>query len=240
MHKILSFWLAGFICFLFFVNTACSKQSMTTTIQDTTHSSDNAKTLLALGDSYTIGQSVDPNQNFPEQTVDVLKAAGINMNPPRIIATTGWTTIDLQNGINLQNPQGPFDAVTLLIGVNDQYQGLDTGGYKIRFTQLLQESIAFAGNDTAHVFVLSIPDYSVTPFAANYDTAKIRIQLQEFNSINKQISLSYHVTYIDITPLTEEMKTNTALVADDGLHPSALEYMQWVNLLAPAMEKVLK
>jgi lysophospholipase L1-like esterase len=92
------------------------------------------------------------------------------MSAPYIIATTGWTTIDLENAINSDQPKGPYDLVTLLIGVNDQYQGFDTGGYRTRFTQLLQESIAFAGNNPSHVFVLSIPDYSVTPFAQNYAT----------------------------------------------------------------------
>ncbi len=211
-------------------------------IQDSTHDSTmvTGKTYLALGDSYTIGQSVPSNENFPAQTVAALQADSINMGAPYIIATTGWTTIDLQNAINSAQPKGPYDLVTLLIGVNDQYQGLDTGSYRTRFTELLQESIAFAGNNPSHVFVLSIPDYSVTPFAQNSDTAEIRAQLEEFNAINYQISMAYNVGYINITPLTEEMKTNGSLVADDGLHPSALEYTQWVALLAPQVAAVLK
>jgi lysophospholipase L1-like esterase len=244
MNKILSFVLANIICFSFFC-AACSKQTMmqnTTHLgQDSTHDTTvAAKTFLALGDSYTIGQSVPSNENFPAQTVTILQADSISMRAPQIIATTGWTTIDLQNAINAANIQTTYDVVTLLIGVNDQFQGLDTGGYRTRFTQLLQQSIVLAGNKTSHVFVLSIPDYSVTPYAKDYDTAKIRMQLEEFNAINKQIALTYNVAYINITPLTEEMKTNSTLIANDGLHPSALEYTQWVDLLAPEIAKVLK
>jgi lysophospholipase L1-like esterase len=247
MNKFLSLIIANIFCIFIFTGSACSKENMnnqSTVIDTTTQTNDSivvsAKHYLALGDSYTIGQSVDPSMNFPSQAVAVLNTMGIKLGSPQIIATTGWTTIDLQNAIALQQPKGPYDVVTLLIGVNDQYQHLDTVGYKTRFTQLLHESIAFAGNDTARVFVLSIPDYSVTPYAQDYDTATIRQQLLQFNALNKAITLANNVTYIDITPLTEAMKNNTSLTANDGLHPSALEYTQWVNLLAPAMAEVLK
>ena len=127
---------------------------------------DTARTYLALGDSYTIGQSVGITERFPAQTNTLLKSTGIKMAEPRYIATTGWRTDDLAAAINSQNPQGPFDVVSLLIGVNDQYQLRDTNGYRERFRQLLLKSISLAGNKRNHVFVLSIPDYSVTPFAA--------------------------------------------------------------------------
>ena len=142
--------------------------------------------------------------------------------------------------LHQQNPQGPYDVVTLLIGVNDQYQHFDTGGYRIHFTQCLQNAIALAGNKKDHVFVLSIPDYSVTPFAANSDTAQIRKELDEFNAINKEITLSFNISYTDITPLTREAKNDASLIAGDGLHPSGKEYAKWAALLAPEIEKVLK
>jgi lysophospholipase L1-like esterase len=197
-------------------------------------------TLLALGDSYTIGQSVNEEERFPAQTISILKNKNILFKTPEYIATTGWTTLNLLDAIAQQNPQAPYDVVSLLIGVNDQYQHFDTGGYRIHFTQCLQKAITLAGNKSDHVFVLSIPDYSVTPFAQNSDTAQIRKELDEFNAINKEITLSYNISYTDITPLTREAKTDASLIAGDGLHPSGKEYVKWAQLLAPQIEKVLK
>lgn len=204
-------------------------------------STDNANyTWLALGDSYTIGESVSEGERFPAQTISLLKKDSFNFSTLKYIATTGWTTVDLLNAIAAQNPKGSYDVVSLLIGVNDQYQHMDTAGYRIHFTQCLQNAIALAGNRTDHVFVLSIPDYSVTPFAANSDTAQIRKELDAFNAINKEITLSYKISYTDITPFTREAKTNASLIAGDGLHPSGKEYAKWAEALVPAIEKVLK
>src|SRR5215471_3773785 len=113
---------------------------------------------LALGDSYTIGESVNEDERYPAQTVALLKNGNINIQAPQYIATTGWTTLNLLDAIASQNPQGPFDIVTLLIGVNDQYQHFDTGSYRKNFTACLERAIALSGNKTDHVFVLSIPD----------------------------------------------------------------------------------
>ena len=198
------------------------------------------KRYLALGDSYTIGQSVAPDQNFPSQLVTRLRAAGISLQDPEIIAVTGWTTRDLGNAIGIRKPKGPYDAVTLLIGVNDQYQGLDILGYREGFTRLLNSAIRLTGNRPSRVFVLSVPDYSVTPFANTLDTGSIREQLDLFNSINKAITLFLHATYIDLTQLTREMKINPELVAGDGLHPSAMEYRYWTDLLEPQMAVALR
>ncbi len=144
------------------------------------------------------------------------------------------------NGIATKNPHGLYNVVSLLIGVNDQYQQFDTGGYRTDYTQCLQKAITLAGNKTDHVFVISIPDYSITPFAAGSDTAEIRRQIDEFNAINKEVTLSYNISYTDITPLTREAKTDASLIAGDGLHPSGKEYAKWAELLAPEIEKVLK
>ncbi len=197
------------------------------------------KTWLALGDSYTIGQSVGANDRFQAQTANLLKQSGINIGEPDYIATTGWTTSNLTNAIASQNPAN-HDVVSLLIGVNDQYQMHDTTGYRQRFTSLLNKAIQLANGKKSQVFVLSIPDYSVTPFAAGSDTAQIRKEIDWFNAINSQVTQSYAVAYLDITPGTRLAKTNTALLAFDGLHPSALEYGNWANRLAPIMLPVLK
>jgi lysophospholipase L1-like esterase len=238
--------------FLFCLMMGCTKPSSSSVINnmDTTMSNGNSPNTdttnngiyrwLALGDSYTIGQSVKEEERFPAQTISILKSNNLLFKTPEYIATTGWTTINLLDGIKTQKPQGPYDVVSLLIGVNDQYQHMDTGGYRPHFIQCLEKAIALAGNKTDHVFVVSIPDYSVTPFAQNSDTAQIRQQLDEFNAINKEITLSYNISYTDITPLTREAKNDASLIAGDGLHPSGKEYAKWAAALAPEIEKVLK
>jgi lysophospholipase L1-like esterase len=197
------------------------------------------KTWLALGDSYTIGQSVASADRFATQTANLLKLAGVNIGEPDYIATTGFTTTNLANAIAAQNP-AKHDVVSLLIGVNDQYQTHDTSGYRQRFTSLLAKAIQLANGKTSNVFVLSIPDYSVTPFAAGTDTAQIRKELDWFNAINQQVTQSYGIAWLDITPGTRLAKTNTALLVYDGLHPSKIEYKNWADRLAPMMLPVLK
>ena len=128
-----------------------------------------SKTYLALGDSYTIGESVSAAERFPNQTVSLLRSQNIRINDPRIIATTGWTTRNLIDAINSSTLQNNYDIVSLLIGVNNQYQGKSIGEYKTEFTLLLNRAIQYAGGKPTHVFVLSIPDYSVTPFASGSD-----------------------------------------------------------------------
>lgn len=197
--------------------------------------------MLSLGDSYTIGQSVSSTATFPAQTANWLNAyTSLVCGQPQIIATTGWTTTNLQNAIATQNPQGPYDIVTLLIGVNDQYQRQDTGSYRFRFTQLLIKSISLANGLPKHVFVLSIPDYSVTPFAASSDTARIRREIDFFNSINKDVSTVYGVNYLDITPSTRMAKNDPSLLAPDGLHPSGVEYKKWAERLGPQIKEALQ
>lgn len=199
-----------------------------------------AKTYLALGDSYTIGQGVATSENFPSQATDWLVTNGINISEPKIIATTGWTTTHLESAINSQNPKGPFDVVSLLIGVNDQYQQYNMSGYRERFTGLLQKAIQLAGNKSSHVFVLSIPDYSVTPFAQNADRSKIQKEINGFNEINKAVTLQHNCQYLDITASTRESINDPSLIAKDGLHPSGKEYKKWAERLGPLMKAVLQ
>ena len=218
---------------------SCSKKKVSPTVS-VPPTITPVKTYLALGDSYTIGQSVAANERFPAQTVSLLKQQGINMTDPVYIAQTGWTTANLQSAIANQNPPSTFDVVLLLIGVNDQYQGMDTSGYALRFTQLLEKAIQLAGGKKSNVFVLSIPDYSATPFVATVNKSKVSTEIDWFNAINKRITATYNVSYTDITPSTREAVTNAALVANDNLHPSGLEYKKWAEMLAPKMSTVLK
>lgn len=215
-------------------NIACTKVSHTAmTTTDTTQ-----LTYLALGDSYTIGESVSVNDRFPAQAAATLAKQGIHVVTPQYIATTGWTTIDLQNAIDAQKPHGPFDIVTLLIGVNDQYRKYPVSEYPSKFTRLLQAAVGLAGNRKDRVFVLSIPDYSVTPFGGG--SSKIHDDIDAYNAINKEITLGKGVAYIDITGISRMAGADPSLVAGDGLHPSAKQYALWVEQLAPVIEKALR
>ena len=198
------------------------------------------KTFLALGDSYTIGQNVPSNDNFPNQAVQLLKSSGYDFKPAEIVATTGWTTDELQNNINNRSFTPPYDIVTLLIGVNNQYRGRPVDTYKPEFENLLKQATQFAGGKANHVFVLSIPDWGVTSFAAGRDRDQIAREIDEYNAANKNISETYKVNYIDITPWTREATHDLSLVASDGLHPSAKEYKRWSEKLADKIKVLIQ
>jgi len=195
---------------------------------------------LALGDSYTIGESVALSKNFPHQTVALLRKEKISIDDPVIIAKTGWTTDELQEMLNRTRLQIPFDFVSLLIGVNNQYRGRSPEEYAEQFTQLLQQAIGYAGEKTNHVIVVSIPDWGVTPFAEGRDRAKIAKEIDVFNAINEKISNQYKVHYINITAFTREAATDKTLVTKDGLHPSAKDYARWAEKVKEVMMKELK
>jgi lysophospholipase L1-like esterase len=184
-------------------------------------------TLLCLGDSYTIGEMVLPNENFPTQTFKLLRNSGYDFETPEIVAKTGWTTDELQNAINNHHFKNSYDFVTLLIGVNNQYRGGMIEDYKPQFESLLKKAIEFAKGKADHVIVLSIPDWGVTPFAKDRNRNEIAKQIDKYNKVNEEISSAFHVNYIDITPGTRESGSDLSLLASDGLHPSAKEYARW-------------
>ena len=215
------------------ITSACSKKVVRTAAAET-------KTYLALGDSYTIGQGVQPTERFPFLLAATLRNEGIPLAEPRYIATSGWTTLNLQNAIESENPPSTFDLVTLLIGVNDQYQFRDTTGYRLRFAQLLTKAITLAKGRMERVFVLSIPDYSATPFVPPSDKQRVRTQIDQFNTINKDVTVNRGVTYVDITPLTREVVNDPSLLANDQLHYSRKEHLEWVKLLVPLVRERLK
>jgi lysophospholipase L1-like esterase len=231
--------LVGFLISIGAGLPACTKATSNTNSNTGPQPSTNNKTYLALGDSYTIGQSVQPAERFPHLTAALLRQQNITVGDPQYIAMTGWTTLNLQNAIS-QTTLGTYDVVSLLIGVNDQYQGLDTAGYRNRFTQLINKAVSLAGNNTKKVFVLSIPDYSATPFVPAASKPMIKKEIDDFNAINKQITLGYNIAYIDITPLTREVVNDPSLLANDGLHYSGREHQKWAALLAPLMKAVLQ
>ncbi len=246
MFKKYSFTILVFLftAAIFIITASCSKKVAYTylTANDTTSviippAAAGTKRLLALGDSYTIGQSVGENDRFPNQTLHLLNAAGANVKyPAEIIAQTGWTTQNLLNAIASATPKPtpPYDLVTLLIGVNNQYQNLDTAQYRIQFIQCLNKAIEYSGNRKQRVFVLSIPDYGATPFGSSNAT-QIGLEIDRFNAINKQVCLQMGIDYTDITPSTRMAVNNPSLVASDGLHPSGLEYAKWAAMLKAKM-----
>jgi len=195
---------------------------------------------LALGDSYTIGESVETTLRYPVQIADSLKKRGYPVEAPEIIAVTGWTTSDLMAGIKAADPKGPYDLVSLLIGVNNQYRGMDINIYRTEFGELIDQSIKFAGNDTGRVIVLSIPDWGVTRFASGRDREKIAREIDQYNAINKEITLSRGIVWIDVTAISRLAEQDETLIAGDGLHPSGRMYTEWVRLAFSEIVKMLK
>lgn len=195
---------------------------------------------LALGDSYTIGESVDLTKSFPYQLVQLLRKKGCNFYAPEIIAKTGWTTDELQQAISNYIFFPKYDFVTLLIGVNNQYRGRDAIEYKQQFEELLKKAIEFANGKKEHVIVVSIPDYSLTPFAKSMDVEKISKEIEVFNGINKAVSIQYKVQHIDITSALKENKNLDDLIAGDGLHPSEKEYANWAEKIVEVIVAQLK
>src|SRR5688572_12843768 len=181
---------------------------------------------LALGDSYTIGESVAEDQRWPVQLVKEFKARGKNFSNPKIIATTGWRTDDLKNAIIKENPARDYDLVSLLIGVNNQYQGKSVDTYAPEFEELLRMAIQFAGGDKSKVFVVSIPDYGFTPFGKEKQE-KITKELSDYNRVNKDIADKLGVKYFNITDVSRKGFEDPELVANDGLHPSGKMYSEW-------------
>ncbi len=206
--------------------------SLTITLQEDTMQSASYR-FLALGDSYTIGESVQESDRWPVQLAAALRRRNIAVDDPLIIARTGWTTDELNAGIDQAQPQGTFDLVTLLIGVNNQYRGRSAEEYRTEFTNLLQRAIAFAGGDASRVVVVSIPDWGVMPFAEGRDREKIARAIDAFNAVNWEEAVRAKVHYVDVTPISREAGRRPELVADDGLHPSALQYRLWVDLMEP-------
>lgn len=189
-------------------------------------------TFLALGDSYTIGESIMLHESFPYQTVQLLRKKGLNFNAPELIAKTGWTTDELLDQISKTELSPTYNIVTLLIGVNNQYRGLAIETYKTEFEIVLKKAISLAANNANHVIVLSIPDWGITPFAADRDQKKIADEIDAYNQINEALTQSFHALYINITGFTREALVDMDLLASDKLHPSGKDYYRWAEKLA--------
>ena len=188
---------------------------------------------LALGDSYTIGESVSAQERWPVQLAALLRQQGIDLGEPQIIARTGWTTDELSDGIDRAGPKGPFALVSLLIGVNNQYRRRPLSEYREQFVALLERAIDLAGGKAERVLVLSIPDWGVTPFADGQNRAAIGTAIDDFNRVNATETKRLGAHYVDVTAESRQAASDPALIARDGLHPSGKMYSDWAQLALP-------
>lgn len=207
------------VCLLTFISMNMSGQIM---------SRNKPVRFLALGDSYTIGESVAEVQCWPMQLIAALKIRGYTCHDPEIIAVTGWRTDDLKKAVDGSNLSKDYNLVSLLIGVNNQYQGRSIEEYKVQFEDLLLTAIEYTGGDKSKVFVLSIPDYGYTPFGREKQ-AQISEQIDAFNAVNKSVTEKNGVSYVNVTDISRRGLKDPDLVAEDGLHPSGKMYGLWVE-----------
>ena len=207
---------------------------------DQSRASGDPASYLALGDSYTIGEGVHEAERWPVQLVGLLRTAGVHIAEPRIVARTGWTTDELDAAIDAAALHPPYDLVSLLIGVNNQYRGRPLGEYAEQFKILLERAAGFAGGAGGRVLVLSVPDWGCTPFAAGRDAKGIAAEIDAFNAANRRIALGRGAVYVDITEATRELGAGPGSVVGDGLHPSAQVYEVWARRALPAALAVLR
>jgi lysophospholipase L1-like esterase len=217
----------------------CSSSNSVTQTAETDNPSGMDYSYLALGDSYTIGESVAESERWPVQLVARLNEDGYKVAPPKIIAKTGWTTGNLLKAMRSElNYTRKFDLVSILIGVNNQYQGKSIEDYEEELREIFKLALNHSKLREKGVFALSIPDYGVTPFGeANAET--IGEEIDEFNAVFRQVAKEFEVNFYNITPISREAARDEALIADDGLHPSALMYRYWVDEIIEEIPQML-
>jgi lysophospholipase L1-like esterase len=219
------FLFIQFIVFIFFLNCTVKEKP--------------SYSYLALGDSYTIGESVNENDRWPVQLSKKLNAIGIAFSAPEIIAKTGWTTDELKTGIDNQILNYPYDWVSLMIGVNNQYRNRPIENFKEEFETLIDLALSFNGNNKKRLFVLSIPDWGKMPFAKNRNQEQISREIDDFNQVIYEICALKEVLFIDITPLSRRVENHPEWIGSDGLHPSGLQYTEWVNEILTHIEPLV-
>ena len=193
---------------------------------------------LALGDSYSIGEGVPEAGRWPVQLAVRLRREGVALDDPTIVATTGWTTDELSAAMDASVFEPPYDLVSLLIGVNNQYRGRGADDYRGEFRRLLERAVALAGGRSERMLVLSIPDWGVTPFAhgSGRDVLQIAGELDVYNAIAQEETERRGAHFVDIAGIS---RLHPALLADDGLHPSAAQYALWTEAAVPVAVAML-
>ena len=195
--------------------------------------------FLALGDSYTNGEGVAEEQRWPSQLVALLGQQDIHLTDVQIVAQTAWTADELADAIDQTKPKGPFDVVTLMVGVNDQYRNRPVASFAPEFEQLLARAVGFAGRRPSRVIAISIPDWGATPFAEGRDRARIAREIEAYNERARELAARAGVIWVDVTTVTRAMQLDPSLVTADGLHPSGAMYARWAALLAPIVRGAL-
>lgn len=218
---------------------ACTQQPEESIMLTNPVAAQSKNTFLSLGDSYTIGESVDASARWSVQLAGMLRKEGVDMADPDIIARTGWTTAELQEAIKASGNKKTYDLVSLLIGVNNQYRGQSQDRYRTEFQALLQAAIQFANNKASRVVVLSIPDWGTSPFAQGRDQKQIASEIDAFNAIAQQECKKSGVAYVDITPLSRKAANDNSQFASDGLHYSGKQMQQWAESALPVVKKLL-
>ncbi len=224
---------------IFFVVSALILCSCSGLIKSVSGTERGLLTILALGDSYTVGEGVENYERWPIQLRDSLNAKGFRVSWVDIVAKTGWTTDELDLGMNEINPKARYDIVTLLIGVNNQYRGRSVEEYSAQFTRLLHRAAIFTNGNYRRLIVLSIPDWGITPFANDRGRKKISEEIDTYNDVKRQVCNSRKVKYINITDISRKAEIDSTLLAEDGLHPSGKMYSQWVSRILPDLIKML-
>jgi len=195
--------------------------------------------FVPIGDSYTIGQGVDPKESWPAMFVEHLHGARVSIelivNPSR----TGWTTKDaIERELPIFEASHPTFS-TILIGVNDWVQGVDAATFRQRLGVLMDRMIKVLGSSDK-MLAISIPDFSVTPTGKRFGYPKKNFEgIQKFNTIIKEESAKRGIVVVDIFELSQEMGRDPTLVASDGLHPSAEEYRRWEGKIFTEAIKLL-
>lgn len=224
-----------FFCLLVSLSCFSCKTSSNHTISE----SNNKYSFLALGDSYTIGESVAKTERWPVQLVSRLNEDGYKVAPPKVIAKTGWTTGGLRSAMRSQlNTSRKFDLVSISIGVNNQYQGGSMEEYEEELRQIFKMALNYSKKREKGIFAFSIPDYGVTPFGEN-NAETIREEIDQFNAIFKKVAADFDVDFYNITPISREAARDPDLIAEDNLHPSALMYRYWVDEIIDEIPQML-